>query len=130
MFVLLANMLLFFMLYASFSLLQDSNVYIKNIDDDVSDDELKEHFSQCGTITSAKIMRDDKGISKGFGFVCFSTPEEASRAVNSFHGRLIFQLVFLTCSTLPMGNFPLDRCSYVGDTYHMFIEMQINWTMI
>ncbi|KAK4759562.1 hypothetical protein SAY87_022693 [Trapa incisa] len=65
---------------------KDSNVYIKNIDDDVSDDELKEHFSQCGTITSAKIMRDDKGISKGFGFVCFSNPDEASRAVNSFHG--------------------------------------------
>ncbi|OWM82476.1 polyadenylate-binding protein 7 [Punica granatum] len=65
---------------------KDSNVYVKNIDDDVSDEELREHFSQCGSITSAKIMRDDKGISKGFGFICFSHPEEASRAVNSFHG--------------------------------------------
>ncbi|KAK4755255.1 hypothetical protein SAY87_009012 [Trapa incisa] len=65
---------------------KDSNVYIKNIGDDVSDDELKVHFSQCGIITSAKIMRDDKGNSKGFGFVCFSNPDEASRAVNSFHG--------------------------------------------
>lgn len=90
-------MYILFMLH--FSLLQDSNVYIKNIDDDVSDEELREHFGQCGTITSAKIMRDDKGISKGFGFVCFSTPEEASRAVNSFHGRLIFQSSF-NCSML------------------------------
>ncbi|CAK9140445.1 unnamed protein product [Ilex paraguariensis] len=65
---------------------QGSNIYVKNIDDDVTDDELREHFSQCGTITSAKLMRDDKGISKGFGFVCFSTPEEASKAVNTFHG--------------------------------------------
>ncbi|XP_058074960.1 polyadenylate-binding protein 7 [Magnolia sinica] len=63
-----------------------SNVYVKNIDDDVDDDELREHFSQCGTITSAKLMRNDKGISKGFGFVCFSTPEEAGKAVNTFHG--------------------------------------------
>ncbi|KAM2242422.1 hypothetical protein ACFX1S_009380 [Malus domestica] len=63
-----------------------SNVYVKNIDDDVSEEELAEHFSQCGTITSAKIMRDDKGISKGFGFICFSTPEEGNKAVNTFHG--------------------------------------------
>ncbi|RZB48630.1 Polyadenylate-binding protein 7 isoform E [Glycine soja] len=63
-----------------------SNIYVKNIDDHVSDEELRDHFSACGTITSAKIMRDDKGISKGFGFVCFSTPEEANKAVNTFHG--------------------------------------------
>ncbi|XP_041024919.1 polyadenylate-binding protein 7 [Juglans microcarpa x Juglans regia] len=62
------------------------NVYVKNIDDDVTDEELREHFSQCGTITSAKLMRDDKGINKGFGFVCFSTPEEANKAVSRFHG--------------------------------------------
>ncbi|XP_052173604.1 polyadenylate-binding protein 7-like isoform X2 [Diospyros lotus] len=65
---------------------QGSNVYVKNIDDDITDDELRKHFGQCGTITSAKLMRDDKGISKGFGFVCFSTPEEANKAVNTFHG--------------------------------------------
>ncbi|CAL1373038.1 unnamed protein product [Linum trigynum] len=63
-----------------------SNVYVKNIDDDVTDEELREHFSQCGTITSAKLMRDEKGVSKGFGFVCFSTPEEANKAVNTFQG--------------------------------------------
>ncbi|CAL5385266.1 unnamed protein product [Camellia sinensis] len=65
---------------------QGSNVYVKNFDDDVIDDELREHFSQCGTITSAKLMREEKGTSRGFGFVCFSTPEEANKAVNNFHG--------------------------------------------
>ncbi|KAK7337156.1 hypothetical protein VNO77_17717 [Canavalia gladiata] len=63
-----------------------SNIYVKNIDDNVSDEELRDHFSACGTITSAKVMRNDKGISKGFGFVCFSSPEEANKAVNTFHG--------------------------------------------
>lgn len=67
-------------------MIQGSNVYVKNIDDDVTDEELREHFSQCGTITSARLMRDDKGMSKGFGFVCFSSPEEATKAVNTFHG--------------------------------------------
>ncbi|KDP29218.1 hypothetical protein JCGZ_16607 [Jatropha curcas] len=65
-----------------------SNVYVKNIDDDVADEELRQHFSQCGTITSAKLMRDDKGRSRGFGFVCFSSPEEANKAVNTLHGHL------------------------------------------
>lgn len=68
---------------------QASNVYVKNIDDDITDDELRLHFSQCGTITSAKIMRDDKGVGKGFGFVCFSTPEEANKAVYTFHGFIL-----------------------------------------
>ncbi|CAN0926240.1 Polyadenylate-binding protein 7 [Linum grandiflorum] len=63
-----------------------SNVYVKNIDDDVTDEELRDHFSQCGAITSSKLMRNDKGMSKGFGFVCFSNPEEANKAVNTFHG--------------------------------------------
>lgn len=63
-----------------------SNLYVKNIDDEVNDDELRALFSSCGTITSAKVMQDNKGISKGFGFVCFSNPEEAIRAANSFHG--------------------------------------------
>ncbi|KAJ8753992.1 hypothetical protein K2173_001890 [Erythroxylum novogranatense] len=62
------------------------NVYVKNIEDEVTDEDLRKHFSQCGTITSAKLMRDEKGISKGFGFVCFSSHEEANIAVNTLHG--------------------------------------------
>ncbi|XP_016455946.2 polyadenylate-binding protein 7-like [Nicotiana tabacum] len=68
---------------------QGSNVYVKNVDDDISDNELRELFSQCGTITSAKVMQDEKGVSKGFGFVCFSTAEEAYKAVNTFHGFML-----------------------------------------
>ncbi|XP_055808129.1 polyadenylate-binding protein 7-like [Solanum dulcamara] len=68
---------------------QGSNVYVKNIDDDVSENELHSLFSQCGTITSAKVMQDEKGVSKGFGFVCFSTVEEAYNAVNTFYGYML-----------------------------------------
>lgn len=64
-----------------------SNIYVKNIDAGVPEEELREHFSQCGTITSAKLMCDEKGISKGFGFVCFSTPEQAIDAVKTCHGK-------------------------------------------
>ncbi|GAB2257698.1 hypothetical protein Droror1_Dr00013858 [Drosera rotundifolia] len=67
------------------------NVYVKNIHDDVNDEELQGLFNQCGTITSAIIMRDAKGLSTGFGFVCFSTPGEASKAVSTFNGQMFHQ---------------------------------------
>ncbi|XP_004246907.1 polyadenylate-binding protein 7 [Solanum lycopersicum] len=70
---------------------QGSNVYVKNIDGDVKDHELRELFSRCGKITSAKLMLDEKGVSRGFGFVCFSRPEEANKAVNTFHGYMLGQ---------------------------------------
>lgn len=69
---------------------QGVNLYIKNLDDSVTDDMLRDEFSAMGTITSARVMRDMKdGRSRGFGFVCFSTPEESTRAVNEMNGKLI-----------------------------------------
>ncbi|XP_024029005.1 polyadenylate-binding protein 2 isoform X1 [Morus notabilis] len=68
---------------------QGANLYIKNLDDSISDDKLKELFYQFGTITSCKVMRDPNGISRGSGFVAFSTPEEASRALVEMNGKMI-----------------------------------------
>ncbi|XVF01286.1 hypothetical protein REPUB_Repub04eG0074800 [Reevesia pubescens] len=68
---------------------QGANLYVKNLDDSISDEKLKELFSQYGTITSCKVMRDPSGISKGSGFVAFSTPEEASRALVEMNGKMV-----------------------------------------
>jgi polyadenylate-binding protein len=69
---------------------QGVNLYIKNLDESVTDDMLRDEFATMGTITSARVMKDMKdGRSRGFGFVCFSTPEEATRAVNEMNGKLI-----------------------------------------
>jgi polyadenylate-binding protein len=68
---------------------QGVNLYVKNLDDSVTDDMLRDEFATMGTITSARVMKDTKdGRSRGFGFVCLSTPEEATRAVNEMNGKL------------------------------------------
>jgi polyadenylate-binding protein len=67
---------------------QGVNLYVKNLDDTIDDETLRENFSAFGTITSAKVMLED-GRSKGFGFVCFSSQEEATRAVTDMNGRII-----------------------------------------
>ena len=65
------------------------NLYVKNIEDDIGDDRFYQEFSVYGTITSAKIMKDVKGNSKGFGFVCFSSMDEATSAINEMNGRIL-----------------------------------------
>jgi len=67
---------------------QGINLYIKNIEDEVDEERLRKEFSNFGVIKSCKIMLDEKGNSKGFGFVCFSTAEESSRALE-MNGRIL-----------------------------------------
>jgi polyadenylate-binding protein len=66
------------------------NLYVKNLDDSVSDVKLTEEFAKFGSITSAVVMKDEKGASKGFGFVCYGTPEEANRALNEMNNKKIW----------------------------------------
>lgn len=62
---------------------EGKNLYMKNLPEDIDDEKLREIFQEHGNITSVKVMRDEKKKSKGFGFVCFSTAEEAHNAVQA-----------------------------------------------
>ena len=68
-----------------------NNIYVKEIPKkNFSDKELIELFSKFGKINSAIVLKDEKGESKGFGFVCFEKPEDAEKAQKEMNGKKIF----------------------------------------
>lgn len=62
-------------------------LFIGSLPFSVKEEELKDLFSQAGTVESAAIIMDKMtGRSKGFGFVEMSSDEEASKAIEMFNG--------------------------------------------
>jgi polyadenylate-binding protein len=69
---------------------QGTNLYVKYLDDNVTDEKLRDMFAGCGQVVSANVEMDkEKGISKGFGYVNFSTSEEATKAVTEMNGKTV-----------------------------------------
>mmetsp|Transcript_25506 Transcript_25506/g.66592 ORF Transcript_25506/g.66592 Transcript_25506/m.66592 type:complete len:512 (+) Transcript_25506:118-1653(+) len=68
---------------------QGVNLYVKNLDENMDEASLRALFETFGQITSAHAPADEKGKCKGFGFVCFQTPDEATKAVTEMHLKVV-----------------------------------------
>ncbi|KAL7599569.1 hypothetical protein Lser_V15G27311 [Lactuca serriola] len=64
-----------------------TNVYVKNLSESTTYDDLNKTFSEFGTVTSAVVMRGAEGNSKCFGFVNFENAEDAGKAVEGLNGQ-------------------------------------------
>jgi len=63
-------------------------LYVGGLSYDTTEDSLKEAFAKAGTVESAIIIIDKmSGRSKGFGFVEFSSDEEAQKAIEMWNGK-------------------------------------------
>jgi cold-inducible RNA-binding protein len=63
-----------------------AKLFVGNLSYTVTTDQLREKFSQFGTVVDAIVLTDKfSGRSKGFGFVTMSTAEEAEAAVQGLN---------------------------------------------
>ena len=63
------------------------NIYVGQLDYSVTEDDLKDAFSEFGDVSSVNIITDrSSGQSKGFGFVEMPDDSEADKAMNALNG--------------------------------------------
>ncbi|XP_060761219.1 polyadenylate-binding protein 1-A-like [Neoarius graeffei] len=66
-----------------------TNVFIKNLAEDVNDRQLSVIFSKFGPLLNVHVGKDENGKSRGFGFVRFARHEDAQRAVTVMNGKVL-----------------------------------------
>ncbi len=63
-------------------------LYVGNLSQDTSGDELRNLFSEAGAVESCQLITDrDTGRSKGFCFIEMSSKEAADAAKEKFNGQ-------------------------------------------
>ncbi|XP_050234323.1 uncharacterized protein LOC126682630 [Mercurialis annua] len=63
-----------------------TNLYVKDLPDNMTPEAFQAMFSAFGEVTSAVIMKNHNGKSRGFGFVSFKSSEAAKKAVDTLNG--------------------------------------------
>lgn len=62
-------------------------LFVGGLSYSATSDQLKDLFSQVGTVVSANVIMDKySGQGKGFGFVEMTTEEEAQKAIDTLNG--------------------------------------------
>ena len=79
-----------------------TNVYVKNLPESATTKEtLTALFARMGKVTSVDVKKSDfKGKVGYYGFVCFSTPEEAAKAVAEMHEKTVDGAQLYVCRAL------------------------------
>ncbi len=65
----------------------ESKLYVGNLSYATTEDDLRNLFTQAGTVASVELIKDrDTGNSKGFGFIEMANQAEAEKAISLFNG--------------------------------------------
>ena len=64
------------------------NIYVANLDYQITDQDLRQLFSEYGEVSTIKVITDyNTGQSRGFAFVEMPNDEEAQKAISNINGR-------------------------------------------
>jgi RNA recognition motif-containing protein len=64
------------------------NIYVGNLSNEVTEEDLKQAFETFGEVESVKIIKDkDTNRSKGFGFVEMPSKAEGQSAIDDLNGK-------------------------------------------
>jgi RNA recognition motif-containing protein len=68
----------------------ENRLYVGNLPYSTTEEDLRELFSQAGTVNSVAIIMDrDTGRSKGFGFVEMASQTDAEKAIADYNGYMM-----------------------------------------
>jgi RNA recognition motif-containing protein len=86
-------------------------LYVGNISYEVSEEALKEFFSNVGEVESAKIITDAyTGQSKGFGFVEMASDKDAQKAITDLNSTTFQERTIIVNEARPQR--PKERGSF------------------
>ncbi|RMZ91864.1 hypothetical protein DV736_g885, partial [Chaetothyriales sp. CBS 134916] len=60
-------------------------IYIGNLFFDVTENDIKKELSRFGNVVGCRLLRDSRGLSKGFGYVDFETVDAATAAIEALN---------------------------------------------
>jgi cold-inducible RNA-binding protein len=93
-----------------------TKLYVGGIPYRTTEDDMKNAFSEAGSVTSVSIISDRMtGRSRGFGFVEMSTEEEAQAAIDRWDGKEFDGRMLSVSMARPQGDRPAgDRPPRTG----------------
>jgi RNA recognition motif-containing protein len=68
----------------------ESKLYVGNLSFNTTEENLRQAFSEFGTIVSVDMIKDrETGQTKGFAFVSMSSQVEAENAIKTMNGKML-----------------------------------------
>lgn len=98
------------------------SLLVKNLDKKMAQKEFYQLFLQYGDIESAKIDYDDQGISKGFGYIYYSSSESAEKAKMELHNKLFYDKKINIVNLLPVKSKDFTNTLFVKNIPNGFQE--------
>jgi len=109
------------------------NIYVGNLSLEMTEEELREEFTQFGEVTSVIIMNDKyigSGQPRGYGYVEMSSKAEGTAAIARMEGRKLRNRVVVVVEALPLSNKNGVELPYVNKNNRSYKKRERKYKVI